>query len=536
MGAPFDLSAYLWPDAAMGRQPQGPIGLNPYWTARGLTLVFHGDRVLYDSSASATALKIGNGTPKRKITAKGAAQGCGSTYGSGTTDRLDGGVLKAPKSGYRSIVALLYANSTGGSALGRVFQDSVGTGATHGEGLYFTSAVAGSIQYVWSDGTLADGCYLNSAFPLTQWATIGVTASVQVGVHSGAMYVNGLAVATLTNNVATTALPADTALTFGNRTSDSARGFDGLIGPVLFFDGQLTAAEHLALSQNPWQVFDAPISVPMSVPASSGAVALAGNAAAVASASGALATSMPLAGAALGVSTATGAISAAFPLNGAAAAIASASGNLVLGIALSGTALAQAIASGALSSAFPLIGGANAQAAATGTMQIQIALQGAAVATASASGQLSVGGSGALAGNAQAQASASGSLSVSMPLAGSAQVVASATGNLITGTPLAGAAVAVSSASGNLIATVTLSGAAIAQAIAAGTLLIQVPLAGHAVAQAAASGYLSGGQSPLVSDPRYTVTRSARAFTVQRGARSFTVYAKQRNFTVTHAS
>ena len=320
-------------------------------------------------------------------------------------------------------------------------------------------------------------------------------------------------------------------------------------------------AECRDISENPWQVFKAPVRRIWidAGTADGGAIALAGAAQSIVSASGALSVAVPLVGAAVSVATANGALSTALPLSGVAAAVAQASGTLTLGIALSGAAFAKSVAAGALgtrfnvsgaatahagasgttSSDFPLSGAAAAQAeaaghlaaasptaltgaasakaAATGTVTVQFALSGAAVARASASGTLAVGGTSALAGTAQAVPAASGALSVLIPLAGSAQVVAGVTGNLTTGSPLAGAAVAVAAAAGNLMVIVNLTGAAVAQAMASGGLSLQVPLSAAAIAHANASGVLSGGLSPFVSNARYTVR------------------ARQRNFTVTHA-
>ena len=268
----------------------------------------------------------------------------------------------------------------------------------------------------------------------------------------------------------------------------------------------------------------------------SGGAALAGNAQAVASASGALSASTPvaLAGAAVGVVTSTGAISSAMPLSGAAAAVAAASGNLGSGILLAGgaqaqagasgnitfgAALAAAVASGVLGTQKPLAGGAQAAvaatgnlqasspsslagdaqaaAAATGQMQVQFSISGAALMEALATGGITVTGSTALAGPAQAAAQSTGALTTTIPLAGAAQMVASATGTLALGRPLAGAAVAVSVAGGLLTITTNLAGAAVAQAIASGYMALQIPISGAALAQAIAHGVLSGISASL---------------------------------------
>jgi hypothetical protein len=224
-------------------------------------------------------------------------------------------------------------------------------------------------------------------------------------------------------------------------------------------------------------------------PAAGGAAALAGSAAAQASASGTITAQVPLVGAATTVVTATGALTTQHKLSGAATVNVSASGSLSITVALTGAALANALASGALSTS--------------------IALSGAALANVLATGNLLAGGAGALAGNAAAQASASGALSTSIPLQGNASALAIAAGGLTTAVPLAGVAAAVATATGNLTLTFGgLSGSAVAHALAAGTLSIQVALSGAAVAHALAVGALTGG-APSVLASR----RSAHAFT-----------------------
>ena len=287
------------------------------------------------------------------------------------------------------------------------------------------------------------------------------------------------------------------------------------------------------------------------------AMALAGRAQALASASGALAFDVVMTGAALGVATASGALSTGIAVGGAAAAIASASGTLVLGVVLSGEAIAKSLASGTLISRFALdgaaqvqssasgslavsspavlAGDATARAAAIGMLTVQFALSGAAIAQAAASGTVSFGGTSALAGVAQATPAASGALSVAVPLAGSAHVVAGITGDLTSGAALTGTAVAVAAASGQLWVTVQLSGAAMAQSIASGGLSLRVPLSAAAIAHAHASGILSGGPERDPGNARYTVHALRREFMLHAHPRNLAARARQRNFTVTHA-
>jgi hypothetical protein len=362
-----------------------------------------------------------------------------------------------------------------------------------------------------------------------------ITASWQGG-STASLFVNGVdksaalsAVNAVATSIATTG-PADYV------QLGTVNGGTALAGSIVYaraWSRWLSKDECISLQNNPWQIFDSPSSIPFSTFASSGSVALAGNAAVIASATGALSVAVPMAGAAIGVVTANGSISTAMPLSGVAAAVASASGNILLGVSLSGSAIAQAIATGALGVSDPLAGSAQALAAATGAMSIQFTLSGNAMAQASASGNLAIGGSGALAGNASVQASASGALSMSIPLSGSAQVVASASGNLSSGKQLAGSAVVVTAANGNMTVIINLSGAAVAQAIASGGMAIQVPLAGNAVAQAASSGYLSSSTSAPVLPGNYSgrvlvATAGGRNIVSSPGTRVISIAATRR--------
>lgn len=309
-------------------------------------------------------------------------------------------------------------------------------------------------------------------------------------------------------SVGSASIESSEKILFGARTSSSPIYFlQGELAYVLIYNRAITQAEHLAIKANPRAVLDDDIAA-VWISGASSSVALSGNAAATASASGALSVAVPVSGAAIGVLTAFGSLSTAMPLSGVAAAVAYASGAMVLGIALSGAAISSASASG--------------------TMVLQVSIDGAAVAHASATGALSVVGGYDLAGSAVATVSATGAMTTSIPLAGDAVCVASASGDLSSSSavPLSGTAVAAFAGQGSLTVTVSLSGSAIAQAQASGGMSIQIPLSGSAVTHLSAMGYLSGGQSGLASDPR---------FAVQHAALDYNVFARSRKFTVTYA-
>lgn len=215
-------------------------------------MVFLGNRLLWSRRTGDVPFTVSGG-PKLTPSKFGLVQGFGATYGSGTTDRLDGGVLPRPASGWRSIVSHYYANSTGGGGLGRIFQDASGTGLQAGEALYIS---ASNIQYGLY-GTTSFGAWQTPALTTGRWQSAGITHDQRTVNVVPVMYLDGgtVSVSTITNASGTyQTTPCN--LVWGNRASDGARNWDGLLGPTLIFDGALTAAEHAILDKNPWSVID----------------------------------------------------------------------------------------------------------------------------------------------------------------------------------------------------------------------------------------------------------------------------------------
>jgi len=228
-------------------------------------------------------------------------------------------------------------------------------------------------------------------------------------------------------------------------------------------------------SANPWQIFE-PSQLPVySAAAAAVGASLTGAAVAVASAYGALSTSIPLSGSAATQATAFAGLSTAIGLAGVANAGAAASGTLSTSIPLAGAATARSAMSGMLSGGAPtLTGAASVATIASGALSTSIPLAGAALARALATGALADGGA-LLAGAAVASASAAGTLATSIRLAGPVVVQASATGALSSRIQLAGAVAAVASAAAALNTKILLIGRAEASARAAGELSIARP-------------------------------------------------------------
>jgi hypothetical protein len=185
--------------------------------------------------------------------------GFGPTYGTGTTDRIDSGTLAPPSTSSRSVVAQLYPKTTGGGTLGRVFQDASGYGLARGEGFWINSTTGISYTIFIADASGASQWQPAAPLTLDAWQVVGISvhhiASVVTPCYA---YINGMFVASANNAGGGGALPGNnlaTVMTFGNRASDSARNWDGMIGLILFFDGFLEAKDHAALAANPRRVF-----------------------------------------------------------------------------------------------------------------------------------------------------------------------------------------------------------------------------------------------------------------------------------------
>ena len=263
-------------------QPQYGTQPDPYWVARGLQIVYDGQRVAWSRVAPAIPTRTLGGTPKFRNSPKGMVAGIGAAYGTGTTDRIDSGTLKAPKSGTRSVVAHLFVNGTGGGGFGRVFQNASGSGIANAgdEAVYLNG---GGMLFVRTTSSLSGASYTTTdAFPTGRWATYGYSFLGDYPTNTlPLVLIDGVAQSAITINAAAgSAFTANTsmAMSWGNRVSDSARSFDGMIGPVLIFDGYLTPAEHRSLSLNPWQVFQ-PLgrSLFFAVPGAGGAGNASGN-------------------------------------------------------------------------------------------------------------------------------------------------------------------------------------------------------------------------------------------------------------------
>ena len=247
-------------------QPQTPTRLSSYWVSRGLVLAIQQD---WYATPSGIFPLVRTNSPANLPSAKGRVSGFGTTYAGNTNSYLTGPVLTHPKSGWRSWFVLLYANSTGGSGFGRVFQHATGTGADGAGGeAILCVGTTNELRYEKFPilgNPLVSEYKSPAAIPLNTWTSYGITHQQVFADTLPQGYKNGVAetwsILTACGAGSLSASPP-TSLAIGNRTTDTARTWDGMIGIQLYFDGALSAADHAAIHANPWQVF-APETVPL---------------------------------------------------------------------------------------------------------------------------------------------------------------------------------------------------------------------------------------------------------------------------------
>ena len=241
----------LLPDYDTGLRSASLIP-NAKWRKRGLVAVFFGGSAVWTAWAGPRPFAP-TGRPKPVGSKFGKVTGFGTTYGTGTTDRLDGGVLPRPASGWRSIVSHYYANGTGGGGLGRIFQDVSGTGLQAGEAWWINLGMSYGLH-----ASSQAGAWYTANISTGRWQSAGVTHDQRTVNVTPVMYLDG-SITTVTNTSSASGIYDTTPcnMVWGNRASDGARGWDGILGPTFIFDNAdgLTADEHATLDKDPLQVF-----------------------------------------------------------------------------------------------------------------------------------------------------------------------------------------------------------------------------------------------------------------------------------------
>jgi len=296
----------------------------------------------------------------------------------------------------------------------------------------------------------------------------------------------------------------------------------------------LTDAEFMQVSENPWDLF-AKQKYYFSL--GGGNIVLTADSAAVATATGALSTQIPIAASALIVAAATGALSLpAAELSSSASITVTAGGAITVSINLAGQSINNVLAQAGLTSDILLSATAGGQVGATGDLSTGTGFSGAASMVATVTGSFTTAINlsaqaiiealanadltslpSGLSGTAQAVASASGALLTAIPLSGNPVVTVTGQGDLNTQIPLSGSAVDVVLSQGQLMASILFDGNIAALALAGATLSTQINLNAQALIQALATADLSA--------TLLTSSRLLEKYTLRAGERSYMLQA-----------
>lgn len=235
-------------------QPQQASQINPYWLAKGLTFADYGNGIVWTKEAGNNVPASDTGT--RSSGGKyGVSTGYGTTAGVATTD-IQTSAFCTITNRALSIIAFGNAKTSGGASGGRIFQPIADAGNASATAMYFISGNAFVFNRFASGGV---GAWVVAGSPiLGRWVSYGVTHNPQGVVATfPSLYIDGVP-----QTVASTFTPTGTYLasqkfqiTRGNRSTDSARNWDGYLGPLFIFNGVLTDADHASLTANPWQIF-----------------------------------------------------------------------------------------------------------------------------------------------------------------------------------------------------------------------------------------------------------------------------------------
>lgn len=410
------------------RQPQhGPFRPSAYWLSRGLQLVFVGNRAVWNRDQPSTSPSLSAfGGPKSVTHPGGVAQGFGGTYGTGPTDYLSGPKLRAPANNTgRSIVARVYANSTGGGGLGRISQDISGSGLTKGESFYLSTVPGITFAITDASSTLYHTWTPSFTPPTGRWCTLGISVPFSTtGATTARGFLDGAFKASAANaGSLSTVSNVPTDLAFGNRPAapGNERYFDGMLDVILYFDEVLSDSDHALLAANPMRVFEDSAFRLWAVTAGPPTHTLTGAATTQDAASGTAAIAqvhaLSAAGVAQAATSGAGVVSQVQILvgSGSSQAMASGAGALVQTQVLVGAAATQDATSGtAIAGQAHVLAGSPASQSATssgGAVSQVHSLSGAGCAQdgASGTGAISVGSVATLVGADAAQSATAGS-------------------------------------------------------------------------------------------------------------------------------
>ncbi len=308
-------------------------------------------------------------------------------------------------------------------------------------------------------------------WPQNQWAYYALT---WVDGGSTIFYVNGVQVG---SQAGTTTGGTSDAMRWGTRGDSSTfnASFLGKIGDRTIHDRALAPAEIWSLyGPKRWDLYWEP-SLRTYVFVGSGAgAALVASVGGAASASGALTTSITMAGALSAVGACAAALTTAIALVGALGGICATSGDITTAIRCEASAGGVASAAGDLTTAIPLVASADGSGAASADLSTAIRFASSVGGVGAATANLSVGN--ALDASVSGAGAAAGDLTTAIPLASSISGVASASSDLTTAIRLAAATSGVGTAAADLSTAIRLASATTATASTTGDLTTTVLL------------------------------------------------------------
>jgi len=254
-----DLSQYLWPDVAQGRQPQaGPLEIdwgNPL--TRAASLLFTAANPTLDSAS------------RRTNTVSATSKGT-SPYGAAQVFNGAASIITTPLTSsatQRTYWFRVLPNST--ADLSRIFDKVSSAQPTTQELLYWQN---GAFLFDRNFTTsIAEWSTPAAALSQGVWVDIGVVYDSSSVSNDPLFYINGKAVAVTVVQHGVGSPVVNTApLTLGNRPTDLGRGFTGPINAGLIADRLFSPTEMAALSANPGQFFATPASISFASAASGG--------------------------------------------------------------------------------------------------------------------------------------------------------------------------------------------------------------------------------------------------------------------------
>lgn len=533
MGA-FDLSRYLWPDAAEGRQPQGGAYLSEE--------INPANSCIYLPSAGAVDLATGKslsvtGTPQIVANKRGLAVYSTPSTGAYFRTLVAGDGIRGQGQYILFGVYELGPYDGGYDAIAVQMSGGYGTRVDLGShGNYQTSTAVGCYVRPNNDYQTLDSTHFAANNKMTVAATLMVKTGqkpILIAQHEDGFYEELTLSATVSN--AADAFGMISFASSGYMLSVPTPGARRLMLGGVLAQPNLSIDLARRLAKDPFGTLFAGAVGRLSFPVSANSAALEATADGTAQTSGSagLTAQVTLAGIGVSLAAGSGALSVDVPLSAAGIALAVGTANSTATVSLTASALAQAAGSAGLSAGIFLSAASAALAAGNADLAIQLTAQatGAAQATGSAvpaaqanpsaaglaetSGlsilniviSLQAGGGSQSNGTATPTTSASGSLnaqgavntdgsahpavSAEITASGSAATSGSAHPSSNAGTNLTGLGYAESAGTGHLLASASLSAAGFIHAMGSGALIINIPLQAIGHAQSAGSANLT---------------------------------------------